>query len=268
MAGDPTAPVGSTSIPDLFDISHKSALVTGSTRGLGFEMARILAAAGARVIVHGRSAHTAQSAARSLAEEGNQKIFSCAFDVKDAKATYEALCGLTKDSGTPDILISNAGLQKRGTLAEYDIEDWHTLMDSNLSGAFHVCRMLVPAMQRRGSGKIIFTGSVHSVLPRQTVGAYAASKAGVAMLAKALSCELAGDGIQVNCLSPGFYRTDITQALWQNPEFNTWLRERTPAGRWGRPEDLAGTLLYLCASASDFVTGQNILVDGGLTSSM
>ncbi|AWN15867.1 SDR family NAD(P)-dependent oxidoreductase [Salinisphaera sp. LB1] len=256
------------SISSLFDVSTRSALVTGSTRGLGFAMARGLAEAGVRVTVHGRTRASAEQAAERLARATGTEVEACAFDVSQADAIEAALSERVDRAGAPDILINNAGFQKRGELADYPAADWQTLIDTNLSGVFHVCRALAPAMRARGSGKIVLVGSSHSALPRKTVGPYAASKAAVAMLAKSLSCELAGDGIQVNCLSPGFYRTDITRGLWEDPEFDSWLRERTPARRWGEPDDLIGTLLYLCAPASDFVSGQNLFVDGGLTTSM
>lgn len=257
-----------TAIVKWFDISSRLALVTGSTRGLGYAMAEGLAAAGADVVVHGRSSDSAKNAATCLAETTGTPVRSCAFDMADPSAIDAAMATLSERIGTPDILVNNAGFQKRGELVDYDPADWQAMLATNLSGAFHVCRALGPAMRRRGSGKILFIGSAHSALPRRTVGAYATSKAGVTMFAKALSCELAEHGIQVNCLSPGFYRTDITRALWEDPAFDEWLVDRTPAGRWGEPADLLGTLIYLCAPASDFVTGQNLFVDGGLTTSM
>ena len=255
-------------VPALFDVSGRSALVTGSTRGLGFAMACGLAEAGVAVTLHGRSRASAEQAAERLAEATGCTARTCVFDVAQPAAVDDALAELVARDGAPDILVNNAGLQKRGELADYPAADWQTLIDTNLSGVFHACRGLAPAMRARGSGKIVLIGSAHTVLARKTVGAYATTKAGVAMLAQSLSCELAGHGIQVNCLSPGFYRTDITRALWEDAEFDAWLRERTPAGRWGEPADLIGTLLYLCAPASDFVTGQNLFVDGGLTTTL
>jgi len=251
---------------NLFDIQGRLALITGSTRGLGNALARGLAEQGAHVIVHGRQQEAAEEAARKLAAETGAKVDAVAFDVTDAKAVKAAIDPLIERLGVPDILVNNAGLQKRGPFNEFDPADWDAVIATNLSSAFYVSRIVSPAMSARGSGKIVNIGSVQSKLARETIVPYAASKGGVALLTQGMAADLSRYGIQVNCLSPGYFQTDMNQALWQDPDFNAWIEKRTPAQRWGQVEELVGTLVYLCSGASNFVSGQNVSVDGGMTS--
>ncbi|WFF42931.1 glucose 1-dehydrogenase [Salinicola endophyticus] len=250
----------------LFDISGRLALVTGSSRGLGFTLAQGLARQGARVIVHGRQAEAVARAAEAIRAETGAEVDSVTFDVTDSAAVREALDALTARLGTPDILVNNAGLQRRAPFAEFDPEDWDAVLATNLSSAFYVSRALAERMSQRGSGKIVNIGSVQSQLARQTIAPYAASKGGVVMLTKGMAADLARFDIQVNCISPGYFKTDMNTALWQDEAFNSWVESRTPAQRWGNVEELVGTLIYLCSDASAFVSGQNIFVDGGMTS--
>ncbi|WP_110649023.1 glucose 1-dehydrogenase [Salinicola peritrichatus] len=250
----------------LFDIRDRLALVTGSTRGLGSALARGLAEHGARVILHGRRLEAVRQAADELAAETGAAVEAVAFDVTDAEAVKAAIEALVERHGVPDILVNNAGLQKRAPFNEFEPSDWDAVLATNLSSAFYVSRALSPAMSARGSGKIVNIGSVQSKLARQTIVPYAASKGGVALLTQGMAADLARYGIQVNCLSPGYFQTDMNQALWQDAEFNAWIEKRTPAARWGQLEELVGTLIYLGSDASNFVSGQNILVDGGMTS--
>ncbi|MFC0269470.1 glucose 1-dehydrogenase [Kushneria aurantia] len=249
-----------------FDISGRLALVTGSSRGLGHALARGLAEQGARVILHGRSPQTVEQAARALRDESGAEVSAVTFDVTDAPAVKEALAALIETHGVPDILVNNAGLQRRAPFTEFDPADWDAVLATNLSSAFYVSRAISPAMSERGAGKIVNIGSVQSMLARQTIAPYSASKGGVAMLTKGMAADLARFNVQVNCISPGYFRTDMNTALWQDDDFNAWVENRTPAQRWGEVEELIGTLLYLCSGASDFVSGQNIFVDGGMTS--
>lgn len=250
----------------LFDIRNRLALVTGSTRGLGSALARGLAEHGAHVILHGRQLEAVRQAAEALAAETGATVEAVAFDVTDAEAVKTTIAKLVEQHGVPDILVNNAGLQKRAPFNEFEPSDWDAVLATNLSSAFYVSRALSPVMSARGSGKIVNIGSVQSKLARQTIVPYAASKGGVALLTQGMAADLARYGIQVNCLSPGYFQTDMNQALWQDAEFNAWIEKRTPAARWGQLEELVGTLIYLSSSASNFVSGQNILVDGGMTS--
>lgn len=250
----------------LFDISDRLALVTGSSRGLGNALARGLAHQGARVILHGRDLDKVKAEADRVAQDTGATVKAISFDVTDANATKQALETLIDDYGTPDILINNAGLQRRAPFNEFDTADWDALIATNLSSLFYVSRALTPAMSERGSGKIINIGSVQSKLARETIAPYSATKGGVALLTQGMAADLARFNIQVNCISPGYFKTEMNTALWQDPAFNQWVEKRTPAQRWGHFDELVGTLIYLCSGASSFVSGQNIFVDGGMTS--
>lgn len=249
-----------------FNVSGRLALVTGSNRGLGRTLARGLAGSGAKVIIHGRDAKAVESTATELEKDFNTQVFSAVFDVTDVRAVKAGVQNIIEQIGVPDILVNNAGIQRRAPFAQFDFQDWDDVIATNLSSLFYVTRAFAPAFVQRESGKIINIGSVQSVAARQTIAPYSAAKGGVAMLTRGMTADLARFNIQVNTLSPGYFATDMNTALWQDPEFDAWLRERTPARRWGKEEELIGTLLYLSSPASDFVCGQNILVDGGMTS--
>ncbi|MES1924237.1 SDR family oxidoreductase [Salinisphaera sp. T31B1] len=250
----------------LFDLSGRLAFVTGSSRGLGHAMAAGLAGRGARVVLHGRNRKTLAETATALADDTGAEVSHASFDITDAAAVRAGIDALVAIHGVPDILVNNAGRQQRAPFAEFDPADWDALIATNLSGVFYVANALAARMSERGSGKIVNLGSVQSVLARETIAPYAASKGGVAMLTRGMAADLARYNIQVNCISPGYFQTDMNTALWQDADFDRWVRQRTPAQRWGRVEELVGTLVYLCSSASDFVSGQNIFVDGGMTS--
>ncbi len=250
----------------LFDLTGRLALVTGSSRGLGIALARGLADAGANVILHGRGGPALAAACQDLSEKTGRNVPSVEFDVTDASAVADGLAGLVAEHGVPDILVNNAGLQRRAPFNEFSTADWDEVVATNLSSAFYVSRGLSPAMSERGSGKIINIGSVQSMLARQTIAPYSASKGGLVMLTKGMAADLARFGIQVNAISPGYFATEMNRALWTDEEFDGWVKQRTPAQRWGDVSELVGTLVYLAGDASGFVNGQNIFVDGGMTS--
>ncbi len=251
---------------DYFSLAGRVAFVTGSSRGLGQGLALALARAGASLIVHGRN-DAALETTRSLIEsETGTRPASVVFDVTDAAAVESAITAMIAQHGAPDILVNNAGLQRRAPFTEFLVSDWDDVIAANLSGVFYVSRFLAPAMVERGSGKIINIASVQSMLARQTIAPYSASKGGVAQLTKGMAADLARYNIQVNTLSPGYFATEMNTALVEDDAFSSWVVNRTPAARWGDPEELAGTLIYLSSSASNFVSGQNIFVDGGMTS--
>ena len=189
-----------------------------------------------------------------------------AFDVTDAQAVKAGVEALVAAYGLPDILVNNAGLQSRAPFADFDPGNWDAVLATNLSSAFYVSNALARPMSERGAGKIVNIGSVQSLLARETIVPYGASKGGVVMLTKGMAADLARYGIQVNCISPGYFQTDMNTALWQDPDFDAWIKKRTPAARWGQLDELVGTLVYLCSDAASFVSGQNIFVDGGMTS--
>lgn len=249
-----------------FDIKGKLALITGSSRGLGFALAQGLAEQGARVIIHGRSDDTVNQAVQAIVEATGAEAFGVTFDVTSSEDVKTALTGLIETHGVPEILVNNAGLQRRAPFTEFDPNDWDAVIATNLSSTFYVANALARHMSERGHGKIVNIGSVQSMLARQTIAPYSASKGGVVMLTKGMAADLARFNIQVNCISPGYFKTDMNTALWQDEAFNSWVESRTPAQRWGNVQELVGTLLYLCSDASSFVSGQNIFVDGGMTS--
>ena len=251
---------------DLFDLAGRTALVTGSTRGIGRALAEGLGRAGARVIVHGRDPERAAAVAAEIAEDqGGAATLSAGFDVTDPAAVDAALTAIEAAHGTPDVLVNNAGIQRRAPIAELTDEDWDALLATNLSAAFYCARRVARGMIARGSGKIVQIGSVQSQLARPSIAAYGATKGGIAMLTKGLAADLAPHGIQVNTLAPGYFATELNRALVEDEEFSAWVGRRTPEGRWGEVEELVGPLVFLASDASRFVNGQTLHVDGGMT---
>lgn len=249
----------------LFDVSGKLALITGSSRGLGRSLASGLAAAGARVLLHGRDEAALASASEEIVSHGGEVAGIIRFDVTDPDAANAALAAVATDFGVPDILVNNAGVQRRAPIQDFAAQDWDDVISSNLSSVFYVSRPLLPGMVERGSGKIINIGSVQSLLARQTIAPYSASKGGLAQLTRGMAADLARHNIQVNAISPGYFATEMNRELVADEEFSAWVRARTPAARWGSFEELTGALLFLASEASSFVSGQNIFVDGGMT---
>jgi gluconate 5-dehydrogenase len=250
---------------DHFRLDRRRALITGSVRGIGLALARGLAQAGAQVVLNGRDAERARGACALLRDEGLSVDYSV-FDVTDHQAVATAIDALEHRLGPIDILINNAGLQHRQALEDVSAEDWHRLMGTNLDGVFNVSKAVARHMIARQRGKIINIGSVQSELARRSIAPYAASKGAVRMLTRGMCADWAGHGLQINALAPGYFRTDLNQALVDDPAFCDWLAQRTPAGRWGKVEELCGAAVFLASPASDFVNGQTLFVDGGLTS--
>ncbi|MGZ0710368.1 glucose 1-dehydrogenase (plasmid) [Coraliomargarita sp. W4R53] len=249
----------------LFDVTDRLALVTGSSRGLGRSLALALAREGARVIVHGRDAQAVESTRAEAERLSRRPAVSVTFDVTDAAAVERGVAELLDDVGVPDILVNNAGVQRRAPFTEFSVSDWDDIIAANLNGVFYVSRFVAPAMVERGSGKIINVASVQSLLARQTIAPYSASKGGVVQLTKGMAADLARHGVQVNAISPGYFATEMNKALVDDPEFTAWLTARTPAQRWGNFAELDGALVFLASDASSFISGQNIFVDGGMT---
>lgn len=249
----------------LFNLDGRTALVTGSARGLGFAIAEGLAAAGARVIVNGTTEAGAAKAAAALSKKG-LRAEAAAFDVTDdnAVAAFFARCD---EAGTAiDILVNNAGIQLRKPMVELSTAEWQRVMDVNLTSAFVVGREAAKRMIPRGRGKVINIGSLTSALARATVAPYTVAKGGIKMLTQAMAAEWAEHGVQANAIGPGYMLTDMNKALIENPSFDAWVKGRTPARRWGKPEELIGAAVFLASSASDYVNGQIIYVDGGMIS--
>jgi gluconate 5-dehydrogenase len=249
----------------LFDIAGRTALVTGSSRGIGLALATGLAAERAHVVLHGRDADALAAARKQVEADTNAEVSVASFDVTDPEAVAEGIAGLVGEIGPLDILVNNAGIQRRAPFTEFTVRDWNDLVATNLTSAFLIGQQVARGMVERGRGKIVNIGSVQSQLGRPGIAPYAATKGGIAMLTKGMCADLAGSGVQVNALAPGYFATELTAALVADEAFSDWVRGRTPAGRWGQVEDLIGTLLYLVSPASNFVNGQVVYVDGGMT---
>ena len=248
----------------LFDLTGRTALVTGSARGIGYALAEGLAAAGASVVINGTRADTVAESVSKLTSMGH-KAQGRAFDVTDEAAVADAFLQWDKDGVQVDIVVNNAGIQFRKPLVDLELRDWQRVIDTNLTSAFIVAKQAARRMIARGTGgKIINIGSLTSEAGRATVGAYTAAKGGIKMLTRAMSAEWAVSNIQANAIGPGYILTDMNQALVDNASFDAWVKGRTPSGRWGNPDDLMGVTVFLASPASDYVNGQIIYVDGGL----
>lgn len=247
-----------------FDLTGRTALVTGSSRGLGHAMAAGLAQAGARIIVNGTDAARTGAAAEALRAAGHD-VLSAPFDVTDEAAVTASFEQLDAEGVEVDILVNNAGIQFRRPILELKRADWQRVLDTNLTSAFLVGREAAKRMLPRGRGKIVNVGSLTSSVARATIAPYAVSKGGLLMLTRTMTAEWAASGIQANAIGPGYMLTEMNTALTGNPEFDAWVKARTPARRWAKPEELIGTVVYLSSAASDYVNGQIIYVDGGMT---
>ncbi|MBT2231549.1 SDR family oxidoreductase [Nonomuraea sp. NEAU-A123] len=253
----------------LFDIEGSIALITGSSRGIGRALARGLLEAGCTVVLNGRDEAVLARTRAELAGLGpaaDGKVFARAFDVTDSAAVAAHVAAIEDEVGPIDILVNNTGTQHRAPLVDFTDEDWHRLVGTNLTSAFFVGREVARRMVPRHRGKIINICSVQSETVRPGIAPYAATKGGLKLLTKGMCADLGPSGIQVNGLGPGYFATELTEALVADEEFSAWVRGRTPAGRWGRVSDLIGALIFLASPASDFVSGQVLYVDGGMLS--
>jgi len=248
-----------------FSLEGRTALVTGSSQGIGFSLARGLAAAGARVILNGRDAAKLEAAKTTLADEGH-RIDAVAFDVTTGSEVRDAIDRIEGTIAPIDILVNNAGIQRRAPLQDFAEETWTELMRTNLDSVFLVGQAVARHMIPRGCGKIINICSVQSALARPNIAPYAASKGALAMLTKGMCTDWAPFGLQINGLAPGYFETELTRPLVEDEAFSSWLKGRTPARRWGKVEELNGAAVFLASSAADFVNGHILYVDGGITS--
>ena len=248
-----------------FSLETRTALITGSSQGIGFSLARGLAAAGARVVLNGRDAAKLAAAQATLVNEGH-RVEIAGFDVTDGAETRAAIDRIEREIAPIDILVNNAGIQRRAPLQDFAEEAWSELMRTNLDSVFLVGQAVARHMIARGRGKIINICSVQSALARPNIAPYAASKGALVMLTKGMCTDWAPFGLQINGLAPGYFETELTRALVDDETFSAWLKGRTPARRWGKVEELNGAAVFLASSASDFVNGHILYVDGGITS--
>jgi gluconate 5-dehydrogenase len=250
---------------DVFALQGQLALITGSSTGIGYALAKGLGQAGAQIVLNGRDPGRLKEAAACLTADG-LSVHPASFDVTRGEDVRAAIAQVEAEVGPIEILINNAGIQRRAPLETFSDADWDALMATNLDGVFKVSRAAVKGMIARRKGVIINVSSVQSALARPSIAPYAASKGAITMLTKSMAGEWGQHGIRVNAIAPGYFKTELNAALVADEKFSTWLTGRTPMRRWGDVEELAGAAVFLASDAASFVTGQTLLVDGGITS--
>jgi gluconate 5-dehydrogenase len=254
-------------VPPSFDLGGRNALITGGGSGLGFAIAKALAAAGAGVILLGRNSDKLSRASEELIALGANATYTVC-DLLNRDAIAPLIQRLERDVGPIDILLNNAGVQQRAPLTEFPAEGWDRIIATHLTAPFFLAQAIARRMIIRRRGKIINTLSIMSELGRPMIVPYTTAKGGLKMLTRGLAVELGAYNIQVNGIAPGYFRTDMNQALMDDPKFDSWVKQRTPAKRWGEPDEIGGVAVFLASGASDFVTGQVIFFDGGFTASV
>ncbi len=252
---------------DLFQLHGKCALITGSSQGIGFALARGLAQAGASIVLNGRDAAKLEQAKSDLEGEGFS-VSAAAFDVTNHTQVREAIDQLEAQGTSIDILVNNAGMQHRGPLESFEADAFEKLLQTNIASVFHVGQAVARHMIPRSAGKIINIASVQTALARPGIAPYTATKGAVGNLTKGMATDWAKHGLQCNAIAPGYFDTPLNAALVADPEFSAWLEKRTPAGRWGNVEELVGAAIFLSSAASSFVNGHTLYVDGGITASL
>ena len=248
----------------MFDLSGKKALVTGSSQGIGFALAKGLSEAGADVILNGRDPAKLQAAQKQISR-AERDVYLLPFDVTDHDAAKQAVDQFVNDHGAMDICVNNAGMQHRAPLESFEPDMFERLVQTNITSVFNVGQAVAPHMIKRGMGKMINIASVQSALARPSIAPYTATKGAVANLTKGMATDWAKYGLQCNAIAPGYFDTPLNAALVADPDFSAWLEKRTPAGRWGRIEELIGACVFLASDASSFVNGHVLYVDGGIT---
>ncbi len=252
---------------EMFNLKGTRALVTGSSQGIGFALARGLAAAGAQVVLNGRDTAKLAAAASELSETG-ASVRELSFDATDHEGVRSAVDNFEENVGPIDILINNAGMQHRTELQDFPADAFERLLQTNVASVFHVGQAVARHMIERKSGKIINIASVQSALARPGIAPYTATKGAVTNLTKGMATDWAKYGLNCNAIAPGYFDTPLNAALVADPEFSAWLEKRTPAGRWGNVEELVGAVVFLASPASSFVNGHTLYVDGGITASL
>lgn len=254
-------------LPEAFDLSGRTALVTGSTRGLGLATARCLARLGATVVINGRSAEAVAARCAEIAADGGMAVPAC-FDVTDEQAMEQAVAAIVAQTGSLDILIANAAVWLVRPLEDTSREELLGSFETKVGSAFSAARLVAPHMKARRWGRIILISGISVAATSGASPADTAAQGALASLSKALSAKLAGHGITCNAVAPGYFRTDMSQALQDSERFNTWMSQRVPARRWGKPEEIGWTVAFLASDGAGYITGQTLVVDGGLTASL
>jgi gluconate 5-dehydrogenase len=249
-----------------FDLTGRVALVTGSSRSIGRSLADGLAGAGATVVLNGLDRDRLEATRVAFADRhGRDRVHASAFDVTAEDQVVAAVAAIEAEVGPIDVLVNNAGIQHRVPMLDLELADWRRVVDVDLTSAFVVGRAVARGMVERRRGKIINIGSVQSDLARPTIAPYTAAKGGLRNLTRAMAAEWGGANVQANSIAPGYIHTEMTQNLVDDADFNAWVLGRTPAARWGSSADLVGPAIWLASAASDYVNGQTIFVDGGMT---
>jgi len=250
-------------VQELFDLTGKNVLITGSSRGIGYALAEGMGKAGSNIILNGTNEDKLTESLNILSKK-NISVHGSVFDIRDENVVQRKITEIEQGIGSIDILINNAGVQIRGPLENFDLEDWQRIIDINLTGAFITTKTVVKGMIERKQGKIINICSMQSDLARPSIAPYTASKGGLKLLTQGMAAEWGKYNIQVNGIAPGYFKTELSRKMYEDKEFDAWLCERTPAGRWGQTSELVGAAIFLASEASSFVNGHVIFVDGGL----
>ena len=251
---------------ELFNLKGKRALITGSSQGIGYALAKGLDEAGAEIILNGRNKEKLGKAAKALTPQNN--LYQLSFDVTDQNETDNVVNKFESEIGPIEILINNAGMQHRAPLEDFPPDMFEQLLKTNISSIFNVSQVVARHMIKRGSGKIINVASVQTSLARPGIAPYTATKGAVGNLTKGMATDWAKYGIQCNAIAPGYFDTPLNAALVADKEFTSWLEKRTPTGRWGKVEELVGASIFLSSNASSFVNGHTLYIDGGITASL
>ena len=251
----------------MFDLGGKVALVTGASRGLGWAMAESLAKAGAHVALNARDEAALAKRVSELKDQGLSGE-ACAFDVTDSGLAQRRVVDLARRHGRLDILVANAGINHRQPITTFEMADFQRVLDTNLVAVWALCKAAAQQMIPRRHGRLILTGSISAINARPTISAYVATKGAVHALTKQLAVELARDGITVNCIAPGFFATEMNTVLIENAQFNSWVQQRTPAGRWGRLSEIGPPAVFLASDEASYVSGLVMTVDGAFTAAM
>ena len=259
--------MNTTYLAQHFGLQGRTALVTGSARGIGFSIAKALGRAGARVVINDLQAAACDQAVQALQEQG-VVARAAAFDVSDFAAVQAAGTALDEAGWGIDILVSNAGNQNRKALVEMSRKEWQKIQDVHVGGAFNCTRVFLPGMSARGFGRVVMTSSVSGQSTMPLIGAYSTAKASLSALSRAIAVEYGPQGITANAIAPGFVKTEFTTGLQHREGFEEFLRQEVPQNRWATPEDIAPVVLFLVSPAAGYVNGQTLAIDGGLLAQM